>query len=149
MLLGGLWHGANWTFVAWGALHGVFLAINHAWVGLGRRLPGPLAWALTFLFVTVAWVFFRSTTFRQAALIFHGMAGLSGFSFDPQWYSIGWHELRQIGIGLVLVLFCPNRQNLMAREWKSDYVFAGAFAILAGISIMSMANPPPFIYFQF
>ena len=149
MLLGGLWHGASWTFVAWGGLHGIFLAINHAWSRFGRCLPDLLAWAATFFLVTVAWVFFRAATFRQAALILHGMAGLSGFSWDPQWYSIGWHELRQIGIGLFLVLFCPNRQTLLAREWKSDYAYAGAFAIMAGLSIMSMANPPPFIYFQF
>jgi alginate O-acetyltransferase complex protein AlgI len=149
MLLGGLWHGASWTFVAWGGLHGFFLAVNHLWIRLGRRLPDAVAWALTFFLVTIAWVFFRATTFTQAALILKGMAGLSGFSWDPHWYSIGWHELRLIGIGLVLVLFCPNRQALLARTWKSDYAYAGVFAILTGISIMSMANPPPFIYFQF
>jgi alginate O-acetyltransferase complex protein AlgI len=149
MLLGGLWHGANWTFVVWGGLHGFFLAINHLWIRSGRRLPTALAWILTFLLVTVAWVFFRATSFGQAALILKGMAGLSGFAWDPSWYSVGWHELRQIAIGLVLVLFCPNRQTLLSRAWKSDYVYAGAFALLAGLSIMSMANPPPFIYFQF
>ncbi len=149
MLLGGLWHGANWTFVAWGALHGSFLAINHLWTGSGRRLPGMFSWALTFFLVTIAWVFFRATTFAQAALILKGMAGLSGFAWDAHWYSIGWHELRQIAIGLAVVLFCSNRQTLLARTWTNDYAFAGSFAILASISLMSMANPPPFFYFQF
>ncbi|RYD50438.1 MAG: MBOAT family protein, partial [Verrucomicrobiaceae bacterium] len=64
MLLGGLWHGAGWTFIIWGALHGTFLCVNHAWFGLRKRmswraLPKPLAIALTFIAVLVGWVFFR------------------------------------------------------------------------------------------
>jgi alginate O-acetyltransferase complex protein AlgI len=89
MLLGGLWHGANWTFVAWGGLHGLYLMLNHAWAafaagrpGLQRRAlsrPGrALAWALTMLAVMLAWVFFRAPDFATAARILGGMAGLHG-----------------------------------------------------------------------
>ena len=75
MLLGGLWHGAAWTFVAWGALHGVYLCINHAWNNFGprfrrgwsRRRSSPAS-LLTFLSVVVAWVFFRADSLRIGAV---------------------------------------------------------------------------------
>jgi len=86
MVLGGLWHGASWTFVAWGALHGLFILINHTWrlfrpcLGLNRdsmllRWGGVL---LTFVCVTVAWVFFRAPSFGNAYEMLRGMAGLNG-----------------------------------------------------------------------
>ena len=87
MLLGGLWHGAGWTFVVWGALHGFYLLINHAWAvavaraqAAGRglsigRLPARL---LTLAAVVFAWVFFRADSFGQAVTILEGMAGLHG-----------------------------------------------------------------------
>ena len=89
MLLGGLWHGAGWTFVIWGGLHGLYLMINHAWRELRARLDwirsggqlGKLgAGALTFLAVIVAWVFFRADSFASALSILAGMAGLNGLS---------------------------------------------------------------------
>ena len=149
MLLGGLWHGANWTFVIWGALHGVYLSLNHIWVSSGRALPRGVGWAATFLLTTAAWVFFRANTLSRAGLMFSSMAGLNGFAWNEYHLSIGAHDLRQILVGLAIVLLCPNRQTIMSWNWRNDYLWAGAFAVLAGVSIMSMSNPPPFIYFQF
>jgi alginate O-acetyltransferase complex protein AlgI len=90
MLLGGLWHGAGWTFVAWGALHGIYLVINHAWRSLravlgadlsqSTRLGRIAARTFTFIAVVVGWVFFRATTFRSAVEILSGMAGVNGFT---------------------------------------------------------------------
>lgn len=89
MLLGGLWHGANWTFVVWGGLHGLYLIVNHGWRALCQR-HGPLAslwsgrfgvlvgWSLTFLSVVVAWVFFRAPSLDGAFSILAGMAGMHG-----------------------------------------------------------------------
>ncbi len=149
MLLGGLWHGANWTFVIWGALHGIFLSINHLWTSSKRRMPDAAAWALTFFLVTGAWVFFRAQSFAQAISMLEGMAGRFGFAFRTASYSIGWPEVKVIAVGLLIVLFCPNRQAIMEREWRSDWAYAAAFALMSAVSIMSMSNPPPFIYFQF
>lgn len=88
MLLGGLWHGAGWTFVVWGLLHGLYLSINHAWSHLVRRFfPSPLlpptltkalAWTVTFVAVVVGWVFFRASSFDAAEEMLRGMAGLNG-----------------------------------------------------------------------
>ena len=86
MLLGGLWHGANWTFVMWGGLHGLYLGINHGYRALcGARLLRlesrlayrALAWTLTFIAVVVAWVLFRAPDFRTAMTLLRGMAGLT------------------------------------------------------------------------
>lgn len=66
MLLGGLWHGAGWTFVIWGGLHGSYLVINHLWKSLGVTLPRPLATLFTFLAVMLAWAFFRADSVESA-----------------------------------------------------------------------------------
>ncbi len=85
MLLGGLWHGAGWTFVAWGGLHGVYLIVNHGWralVGGNSHAPtrtGRLAArTLTFIAVVIAWVLFRAPDFTTAMNILAGMAGAHG-----------------------------------------------------------------------
>ena len=87
MLLGGLWHGAGWTFVIWGGLHGLYLCINHGWVSLRRRVCGNRAagrteraagWLLTFVAVVVGWVFFRAADVDAALAMLQGMLGLNG-----------------------------------------------------------------------
>ena len=91
MLLGGLWHGAGWTFVIWGGLHGFYLMINHAWRNLkqrmgwgdGGRWSNLGAGALTFLAVVVGWVFFRADSFSSAITLLHGMGGVNGVSVHP------------------------------------------------------------------
>jgi D-alanyl-lipoteichoic acid acyltransferase DltB (MBOAT superfamily) len=88
MLLGGLWHGAGWTYVAWGALHGVYLVVNHGWhalrAALGHDLSRSSWWGralartITLLAVVVGWVFFRAADFGTAIEILKGMSGMNG-----------------------------------------------------------------------
>ena len=95
MLLGGLWHGAAWTFVLWGALHGIYLVINHAWRSVRCRFAqGNIVLqsfeafvyhALTFLAVVVAWVYFRAEDLNIAHNVLSGMAGLNGIALPYQW----------------------------------------------------------------
>ena len=90
MLLGGLWHGAGWTFVAWGLLHGFYLIINHLWHGarraLGQDLSKTTRWGValsrftTFLAVVLSWVFFRAETFDGAMAVLRGMSGQNGIT---------------------------------------------------------------------
>lgn len=87
MVLGGLWHGAGWTFVVWGGLHGSYLLINHVWQStiapttpnLGIRF---IYWVLTFLGVVFAWVFFRAENLTAALPMIHGMLGFNGFELE-------------------------------------------------------------------
>lgn len=145
MLLGGLWHGAGWTFVVWGGLHGLYLVVHQAWLGLRQRLGWTrpsraghaAAVALTFLAVVVAWVFFRAETFAGALSLLHGMCGLNGVALpDAIGLRLGsaasW--LRQAGVTftpgggrefvvnylwiatlLPVVFLMPNTQQILRR----------------------------------
>jgi alginate O-acetyltransferase complex protein AlgI len=117
MLLGGLWHGAGWTFIIWGGLHGFYLMVNHAWRGFKERMGwnegGGLAkfgaGALTFLSVVVGWVFFRADSFTSAMTMLHGMAGMNGMlvKFAPV-----REELKLVIPCLIFVFFLPNVRQL-------------------------------------
>ncbi|HEY8943844.1 MAG TPA: MBOAT family protein, partial [Polyangiaceae bacterium] len=103
MLIGGIWHGAGWTFVVWGALHGTYLVVNHAFVALRERLGwNPLsstalgtlaARAITFVAVVVGWVYFRAPSLDGAHRILAGMAGLNGVVLQRNYVS----ELDELG----------------------------------------------------
>jgi alginate O-acetyltransferase complex protein AlgI len=149
MLLGGLWHGASWTFVLWGGLHGVYVITNHFWRRAGVRLPAGVAWTITFIAVMVGWVFFRAPSLPRAHVILEGMVGLNGFAWPNEPYSIGGNRLKWLLPGLAVVLWGPNRQAIMRWRIRSDYVYAMAFALLAAISILRLGDPSPFLYFLF
>jgi alginate O-acetyltransferase complex protein AlgI len=95
MLLGGLWHGAAWTFVVWGAVHGALIAINHAWRALRAHVALKSRWllvteralgaVLTFVAIFAAWVLFRAQDLPSAAMILRGMAGMNGIILPPVW----------------------------------------------------------------
>jgi D-alanyl-lipoteichoic acid acyltransferase DltB (MBOAT superfamily) len=91
MVLCGLWHGAGWTFVIWGALHGLYLMINHGWRRLDLHCPRPFGWLLTFGSVSLAWVWFRSDSLSAAARIstsLFGMHGLWAEGIRSAWQSL-------------------------------------------------------------
>src|SRR5437879_9235718 len=95
MVLGGLWHGAAWTFVAWGALHGAYLCVNHAWNRFGPKVAPRYARAadiaalvLTFLSVVIAWVVFRADSMPTAMFVLSKMP-------DPTQIALGRLELPQ------------------------------------------------------
>lgn len=81
-VLGGLWHGASWMFVIWGALHGGALVIHRAWKNFGMEMPNALAWLVTFLFVNVTWVFFRAESLHDASRILRGMVNFSSINIS-------------------------------------------------------------------
>jgi alginate O-acetyltransferase complex protein AlgI len=145
MLLGGLWHGAAWTFVIWGGLHGMFLIVNHAWAALRGRsaqrtgaLGRALAVVVTFISVVVGWVFFRSSDLASAWHMLCGMAGANGVAVPASLLHRAGplaDGLRRLGVtpassvggttfvttwawiaGLLsLAWFAPNTQQIMVR----------------------------------
>lgn len=130
MILGGLWHGAGWTFVMWGTLHGLYLVINHAWrelVAIPRGWGNQkaycfAAWLLTFLSVVVAWVIFRSNDLDTAYRILAGMAGANGFGMPAGWFNtwvvfatLHLHQFYYTFGLLLLAWIAPNTQQLLGR----------------------------------
>jgi alginate O-acetyltransferase complex protein AlgI len=166
-LIGGLWHGAGWTFLFWGALHGSAIVVHYLWKKANLRMPTVLAWFLTFNFVNVAWVFFRARTWDDAIKILSGMIGLNGVAF-PDGASkllspLGLAEGRFMDWGKIMVgskdawlyilgalIFClafRNSNEVFDRlkpDWKILVLVAfGAYAIL------NLSQVSEFLYFNF
>jgi alginate O-acetyltransferase complex protein AlgI len=104
MILGGLWHGAGINFIFWGALHGVYIMINHAWRAISPATSSRHAhlffWLLTLFAVTIAWVPFRAQDFKSTMLIWSGMFGLNGFSLPRTFVSsLGQYGELLLGFG--------------------------------------------------
>src|ERR1700694_3839938 len=164
MVLGGLWHGAAWTFVAWGALHGEYLCINHAWVNYGPavapRFRGPAnmaAFLLTFVSGVVAWVFFRAGRMSSAA------CGLSKMD-DPTHIVFGRGEMAYalfIMAYAAMAWFAPNTQTIMGYDhktrtvgqalsaWQKRPAFLYASAAVLAFGILGIQQHSEFIYFRF
>ena len=159
-LLGGLWHGAAWTFVCWGALHGLGLCGLRAWRRAGLRLPRPAAWAVTFAFVVVTWVFFRAATLGDAASIVRAMAG---FAPDAVAATRGITGLRDLAVALwtahaaacvslvagLAIVFRRRNSNALVRELSASWVVAVATAAALTVSVLQLGNVAPFLYFNF
>lgn len=148
-LLGGLWHGASWMFVWWGALHGVALCLCRVWQGTGWVLPAPLAWLLTFVFVVVAWVFFRAPDLATATTILSQM-------FFPA-ATTSWAGQTVISVNYVLVFYIFAGFTLL-RYGVSAIVYSeklsmsriSGAAMLLLISLFGLlGHQADFLYFNF
>jgi alginate O-acetyltransferase complex protein AlgI len=167
MLLGGLWHGAGWTFVIWGGLHGIYLVTNHLWHAVRRALGltgsagvtgAVVARGVTFLSVVIAWVFFRATSLASAIDILKSMVGLNGLvlpeHLGPLLGPLGRRlaaagvefrfasipdaaGIRWIGALLLIAFVCPNTQQIM-RHWRPALVVPASH----GLSVIRAAWSP-------
>jgi alginate O-acetyltransferase complex protein AlgI len=147
MLLGGLWHGANWTFVAWGGLHGAALAVNHVWQGSGLRLPRPIAWTITMLFVMAGWVLFRSADFTTAGDILLSMLGQHGLgqvSLDREFVAA------LVGGSAAALLGATSQEVALSKLQPRPWFAMPAGVALAYLLLLGGGRlPNVFIYFQF
>jgi alginate O-acetyltransferase complex protein AlgI len=146
MILGGLWHGAAWTFVAWGAFHGVGLVLEHA---LGGRLktPGWLRWLVTFNLIVFSWVLFRS---QSLADVGHFLSRL-GSPGPPTLWSVPVLAAITVVIGLQLLPERPTERMQMWIEARRPVLLGTGLAVVvafAGATVPSQ-GVPPFIYFRF
>ncbi len=170
MLLGGLWHGAGWTFVVWGALHGVFLTINHLWrEAISERylrwMPNWIATLsgglLTFIAVVAAWVVFRSSDIHQAKVILEAMFGIHSrpITLDAVMHGqlllttdlSGRDLIKLLLLSLAWVWLLPNSGKL--KFFKGNYLLALCQAVfviyLLFLAIDQFGSYSPFLYFQF
>lgn len=164
MLLIGLWHGAGWTFVFWGALHGIFLVINHQWRRTGISLPKFVNWGMTFLCVVVCWVFFRAENFHNGLAMLKAMTDFGNVAI-PVRYEESFGFLRNWGISFIhweqnfsnqfgfllltaVLLAIQNPQQWMKR-FKPNYVWLAGIVWAFVYSIWKMNGYSDFLYFQF
>ena len=154
MLLGGLWHGASWTFVVWGALHGTYLVIERL---LRRQFGGyqPGAFTLflfgllTFALVNIAWVFFRAKTFGKAWQILTGMFGAAGKA-APILPTMQLVTVALIITGIVFAHWrLRNRTLESAVARVHPWVIAVVLAFMAFAIVIAQGDSNAFIYFQF
>ncbi len=176
MVLGGLWHGANWTFVFWGALHGIYLVINHAFQKIfGKRLGKVsgtitfrlLSWLLTFISVVVAWIFFRANDFPSALRV---LSGLVSFITNHDWpsavHSILWNQGLDTGRGVcwlvvlaAIAFLAPNSNRIGEVALRRCRSHAGLVGVVLGAMLTcciflilinsTRDSVSAFIYFNF
>lgn len=141
MLLGGLWHGASWTFVAWGAFHGVLLVINRACAGPLDRVPTAVRRAATFGFVVIGWVLFRSTSFAMASVWLQRMAGI-GAGEMVAGVLVAW-----IVAGVIAVNALPETWDIRFSRRPRWAVVYGMLFVLAYLAMNGRETV--FLYYQF
>ena len=177
MLLGGLWHGANWTFVVWGGLHGLYLCVQHGWQtfrkGKGRNKPvSPFGAAsrllacrvLTFIAVMVAWCFFRAPDVSSALAVLAGMAGLNGISMVEGVDGLGYFML---AASAVIAFWLPNTNELFLSQgsstengappalalfranWSPSLRWGFTIGLIFALCLLSIEKTQDFIYAQF
>ena len=166
-IIGGIWHGAGWTFVFWGFLHGVALVIHRIWSELGFKMNKILAWFITFNFINIAWVFFRAKDWDDALKVLKGMFGLSGIVL-PNFllaklgflskYGVGFDNFMEsvgdkntflfILFGFILILSFKNSIKILEKlDFSFKYLIFSA-AIFSW-AILSFNKISEFLYFNF
>ncbi len=166
-LIGGIWHGAGWTFVFWGLLHGIAIVIHRAWDQMGLRMNRLLAWFITFNFLNITWVFFRAKEWDDALKVLHGMFAGSfvlpvaiqdklGFlskhgvefgywlqSVSRDDYTLWWLT------GALVVVVAFKNSNQLTSNMKPNYLTVLFAAILFLASASSLSKLSEFLYFNF
>ncbi len=149
MLIGGLWHGAAWTFVIWGGLHGLYLIINKLWSDHGLKMPGAAAWIVTFLLVDFTWVIFRADSFHSALQIYAQM-----FNFSENGTRFLLPDLGIVLAAFAISLSLPGASAKTLKEvdnplFKCPAWMVALAAILFMISFVNLYEVSEFLYFNF
>jgi len=158
-VLGGIWHGAGWTFVLWGILHGLALVVHRLWKKVGIKIPVILAWFITFNFINITWVFFRATNFESAIKVLKGMftgdlilpSGMSSLlELSMNWTKLYRHEsylYLWVFFAFVVVLVLPNSMQLM-KKFKTNFLYL-FLTLTFFLSLFMLHRKSEFIYFNF
>ena len=170
-LIGGLWHGAAWTFVFWGLLHGVALVMQRLWMKTGFHLNKIFAWLLTFNFVNIAWIFFRAKNWDDALKVLKGMVGINGIFISPSLANnLFWQKLTVIGfrfgewrtnlpntetiiyflcILLIPLVILTKNSNQLLEEYSPNWINSLATALMMACGLLLLNNATVFLYFKF
>jgi len=144
--IAGLWHGAGWTFVIWGLMHGAALIVHRAWTNFGYKMNKALAWVTVFLFVNTAWVIFRAQDIKQALYVLGRMVSPDTY-FNASFYV----PLVMIGTGLITCLCLPNSLEISKARYATKTYPVVVLSVIAfcGLLTIKIWNANEFLYFQF
>lgn len=148
MLVGGLWHGANWTYVVWGAMHGAGVAANILWRRAGFSMPPLLGWVCMTLFIGATWILFRTESFSATWSIYQSIVGLNGTGPGVIGSTLNYLVLLT---GTIAALSGPSSQTAILERlhpWRPAGLLAGAVAVFL-ILLIGGGLQSEFIYFQF
>ncbi|KAB0613642.1 MBOAT family O-acyltransferase [Campylobacter hyointestinalis] len=164
-LIGGLWHGAGWTFIFWGFLHGIALVMHRVWQNLGFKMHKILAWFITFNFINFTWIFFRAKEWEDAIKVLKGMLGMNGIilpsvlvgkleflsvfgvEFGAWLTNIRGNVITVVALlsGLIIISF----RNSNEIKFRSSIMYLLFSSILFAYSLLSFSKISEFLYFNF
>jgi hypothetical protein len=167
-LIGGIWHGAGWTFVFWGFLHGIAVVLHRIWSGFGVKLNRWLAWFVTFNFINITWIFFRAKDWEDAVKVLTSMLKLDnivlhpileqklsflnqyGVKFSSMFINIGGGYLTVVWIimGFLIVLLGRNTSSQLIK-FRPSIMNLVIYAVISSFSILSIYKFSEFLYFNF
>ncbi len=148
-LISGLWHDAGWLFVLWGALHGLAMVIHRVWSkNLNFRMPRRLGVIITFLFVALAWIPFRATSFEQVKGFFCGLipSSMAELGNMPVWLLAD--DILLFALGFGIVAFLPNASS-RAKTFQPNVFNIILTVVLFVCSIVMFTRETPFVYINF
>lgn len=158
-LIGGLWHGASWMFVIWGAMHGLALIVHRLWQKLNIAISKPIATASTFIFVVFTWVFFRAETMDSAIKITKTMLGFSGFlvpkishlnikfqSLDTTNY---YSDIILYMVASFVIVFTFKNSNEIMSHFKVKKDKATLLIVVLTFVLLNLNKVSEFLYFNF
>lgn len=147
-LIGGIWHGAGWTFVFWGFLHGLAIVVHRIWIHLGFKLGAIWGGITTFLFINFTWVFFRAKEWEDAIKVLSGMLVLDNISFESN------IMCAYILIGLIIVFTFKNSIYYLHSKYEKKYFYITIYLFFFSIlqlfnNILRDEKHSEFLYFNF
>jgi hypothetical protein len=169
-LLGGIWHGAGWTFIFWGVLHGIAMIMHRIWYNSGRVMQKNLSWLITFNFINITWIFFRAKDWDDALKVLKGMVGLSTIVLPERLAYVlpdilittfnftfkSWAENINGSMDTILILFlcffitifCKNSMEIKNKFHPNKYYLMFSISLtLLSLSLLNRVSE--FLYFNF
>jgi len=143
IFIAGVWHGAGWTFVTYGALHGVALIVNHYWRKTKIQLNKYVAWLLFFMFINIAFIIFRSNTLEDAFSIIFALINFTNIG------SVNLAAFALITASLLITTLLKNTSSYLNDNIKTSRISLLFSIIIFFLSIILLSQPTEFIYFQF
>jgi len=151
-IIGGIWHGAGWTFVFWGFLHGMALVFHRFWKAMGLNMPKILAWFITFNFINIAWVFFRAKEWDDAIKVLQGMFNVNALSFTNITVHLGSGTtfiFTALLVTLYIVLFVKNSTSYLTKKITRKLMITAAIIFAYSMSKSLASSSEVFLYFNF